>query len=203
MHLEVLNVQQKKLFPWLKYFNSQFGLAGGTALALQIGHRQSIDFDLFSTMEFDNLRLQTKILKNKKISKTLVNQDGELTVVIEGVKITFLYYPFIINFSIPVEKIINMPDILSLAALKAYALSRRAKWKDYVDLYLILKDFYSLPEIIHQAQEVFSENFNEKIFRTQLAYFKDIDYSEQVVYQPGYQVADSTIKRFLINSSLQ
>ncbi len=203
MHLEVLNNQQNKLFPWLESFNPNFGLAGGTALALQIGHRQSIDFDLFSTTEFNNLRLQQKILKNKKISKTLVNQDGELTIIVKGVKITFLYYPFTINFSVPVEKIISMPDILSLAASKAYTLGRRAKWKDYVDLYFILKYFYSLTEIITQAQKIFSENFNEKIFRTQLAYFKDIDYSEELIYQSGYQVTARTIKKFLINSSLQ
>lgn len=123
-------------------------MAGGTALALQIGHRRSIDFDLFSEQEF------------------------------------------------------KMPDILTLAALKAYALGRRAKWKDYVDLYIILKNFYSLPQIINRARQIFNHSFNEKIFRTQLIYFKDIDYSEKVIYQPGYKISDAKIKKFLTEISL-
>jgi len=203
MHLEILNDKQKKILPWLKEFSSSFGLVGGTALALQIGHRQSIDFDLFSNKPFNNLNLLGKILKHKKITKTLIDHDGELTVVIEGVKITFLYYPFKINFNESVNKIIKMSDILTLAALKAYALSRRAKWKDYVDLYFILKKFYSLTEIINKAQQIFSGSFNEKIFRTQLAYFQDLDYSEKVIYQKGYNITDSMIKKFLIKVSLQ
>lgn len=95
-----------------------------------------------------------------------------------------------------------MPDILTLAALKAYALGRRAKWKDYVDLYIILKNFYSLPQIINRARQIFNHSFNEKIFRTQLIYFKDIDYSEKVIYQPGYKISDAKIKKFLTEISL-
>ncbi len=202
MHIDILSAKQKKLLPWLKEFGSDFGFAGGTALALQIGHRRSTDFDLFSRTRFDNLDLQRRILKKKKIGKILVDHEGELTVVIEGVKVTFLHYPFPAGFPVPLEGIINMPDILTIAAFKAYALARRAKWKDYVDLYFILKSFCSLPEIIRSADKIFKNNFNEKIFRTQLAYFDDLDYSEKVVYRPGYEVSDGKIERFLTETSL-
>ncbi|MFA5024683.1 MAG: nucleotidyl transferase AbiEii/AbiGii toxin family protein [Patescibacteria group bacterium] len=202
MHVDILNARQKKLLPWLKEFGSDFGFAGGTSLALQIGHRRSIDFDLFSLARFDNLDLQKRIFKKKKIDKVLVDHEGELTVIIKGVKVTFLHYPFPVVFPVPLEGTINMPDILTSAALKAYALARRAKWKDYVDLYFILKSFYGLPEIIRKAQKIFKDNFNEKIFRTQLAYFKDLDYSEKVVYRPGYKVTETVIKKFLTKISL-
>jgi len=203
MHAEILNSRQKKLLPWLKEFSADFGLAGGTALALQIGHRRSIDFDLFSEKDFDNLALQRRILKTQKIQKVLVNQEGELTVVIGGVKITFLRYPFPIAWTVPLGEIIKMPDILTISALKAYALGRRAKWKDYVDLYAVLKDRYGLSEVIARAKRIFSGSFNEKIFRTQLAYFKDIDYSEKLIYQPGQRISDAQIRKFLTETSLQ
>jgi hypothetical protein len=66
--------------------------------------------------------------------------------------------------------------------MKAYALGRRSKWKDYVDLYFILKNYYSFDQISKRASEIFDQLFSEKLFRAQLSYFDDIDYSEEVEY---------------------
>jgi len=96
-----------------------------------------------------------------------------------------------------------MPSLLTLAAMKAYALGRRAKWKDYVDLYFIMKDFHSLQEIIKQAKKIFGDEFNEKIFRTQLSYFEDINYSEKIIYKEGFEINDDVIKKRLIDFSLK
>ena len=86
--------------------------------------------------------------------------------------------------------------------MKAFALGRRAKWKDYVDLYFIMRDYYSISEIIKKANQIFKKEFNEKIFRTQLAYFKDIDYSEAVIFMPGLEVNEEKIKQELIASCI-
>ena len=53
MHKEILTAKQTGLLPVIKTFSKDFGLVGGTAIALYIGHRQSIDFDLFSLKMFD------------------------------------------------------------------------------------------------------------------------------------------------------
>ena len=95
-----------------------------------------------------------------------------------------------------------MPSLLTLAAMKAYALGKRAKWKDYVDLYFIIRDSYSVPEIIKKAKDIFGNEFNEKICREQLAYFKDINYSEEVRYLKGFEVSDKIIKKGLTDFSL-
>ncbi len=87
--------------------------------------------------------------------------------------------------------------------MKAFALGRRAKWKDYVDLYFILKAHHSVAEITAKGVEIFGNEFNEKIFRVQLAYFNDIDYSEQVVYKDGFRVDDEVIKKTLVEFSLE
>jgi hypothetical protein len=198
MFENILTKEQKNILPFLKKFNSDFGLVGGTAIALHIGHRQSVDFDLFTNKEFKNSNIRRKIIgSNKKIGKVLQDQKDEYTILIENVKFTFFYYPFKIEFSENLDNIIKTPDLLTLSAMKSYALGRRSKWKDYVDLYFILKKYHSLNDIIEKSKEIFGLEFNEKIFRTQLSYFEDIDYSEEVSFMEGWEVNDETIKNNL------
>jgi hypothetical protein len=73
-----------------------------------------------------------------------------------------------------------MPDLVTLAAMKAFALGGRAKWKDYVDLYFLLMDHIGLQQIIDKAKSIFGTSFTEKLFREQLSFFKDMDYEEEV-----------------------
>jgi len=203
MHKEVLTQKQLNLLPLLKLFSKNFGLVGGTAIALYLGHRKSIDFNLFSLKEFDHLKIRKEILKFKKPFKVIVNEKEQYSIFINGVKITFLYYPFKIKFSKNFENIINLPDLLTLSAMKAYTLGRRAKWKDYVDLYFIMKHYGGIKKVIKKAKNIFGNEFNEKMFRAELAYFKDIDFSEKIIYLKGFEKKDEEIKRALINFSLQ
>jgi len=79
----------------------------------------------------------------------------------------------------------------------------RAKWKDYVDLYFMLKDHFSIKEISMEAERIFGQLFSESLFRKQLAFHKDIDYSEPVEYMPGFEVEKQEVKEFLIDKALQ
>jgi hypothetical protein len=203
LHREILNQEQVSLLPLVKSFAQDFGLVGGTAIALHLGHRQSIDFDLFTNKKFENLKIRKKIFRFKKIKKILKDEAGQYTLVVRGVGLTFFSYPFKINFSRNFNQIIKLPDLLTLAAMKAHALGRRAKWKDYVDLYFIMKKYNGPREIIKRARQIFRSEFNEKIFRAQLAYFKDLDYSEKIIYRPGFKVSDKKIKQALIDFSLK
>jgi len=202
MHKEILTEEQTKFFPLLEKMGNQFGLVGGTAIALHLGHRRSIDFDLFSFESFNSILLKKNIESLAKIDRVLVKEESEFTFFSAGVKITFLNYPFVLEYREKLDDIIKMPDLLTLAAMKAYALGRRAKWKDYVDLFFIIRDHHSIAEISQKGQAIFGGEFNEKIFRTQLAYFEDIDYSEEVEFLPGFDVDQKTIKEELIKFSL-
>lgn len=201
MHREILLKSQRGLLGLIKRFSDKFGLVGGTAIALQIGHRRSIDFDLFTLIDFDGNRVKNIIRGSFEIQSTLVENPVELTLVAGGVRLTFYKYPFGITFSEKFEDIIKMPDLLTLAAMKAHALGRRAKWKDYVDLYFIFKK-HSLNKITKKAKELFKGEFNEKLFREELAYFDDIDYSETIDYLEGFGVEDNIIKENLKEISL-
>lgn len=201
MHKEILTDAQRELLPLVGKFSEEFGLVGGTAIALHLGHRRSVDFDLFSVREIDAFDVERKTTGNFKVEKTLVNKTGEYTILVNGVKMTFFHYPFKISFVTNFEDVIKLPDLLTLAAMKAFALGRRAKWKDYVDLYFITKH-HRLKAITQKAQALFQKEFNEKLFRAQLAYFDDVDYSETITYLPGFEVDNEIIKASLTEASL-
>lgn len=202
MHQEILVKEQIELLSLIQSFRENFGLVGGTAIALYIGHRQSVDFDLFTNKEFDNFKIRSIISKSHTIENVLLDEKGQYTVMVNRVRFTFLYYPFPIHFSKDFNAVIKLPDLLVLAAMKAYALGRRAKWKDYVDLYFVMKRHFPIRKIVVKARKIFGAEFNEKSFRSQLAYFKDIDYTEKVVYLKGHTIDDEDIKKELIEFSL-
>ncbi|MEK7513907.1 MAG: nucleotidyl transferase AbiEii/AbiGii toxin family protein [Patescibacteria group bacterium] len=202
MHLEILTENQNQLFSLIKKFSSQFYLVGGTAVALQLGHRRSIDFDLFTNSSFDSRKILQLVKKYWTIQDRFIDSQNELTITINGVKFTWYNYPYQINCSKSLTNIIKMPDLVTLAAMKAYALGRRAKWKDYVDLYFIFKK-HSLSQVVKAAKKIFGGEFNEKLFREQLAYHQDIDYSQPIEYLNKIHPANQTIKDTLTSISIK
>ncbi len=204
MHKEILNKKQIELLPLIHNFNKGFGLVGGTAIALQIGHRESIDLDLFSCNDINNAKI-IKIIKdyfeNNVDLQIIRDEIGEYTLFINKVKCTFFYYPFKIQFDVDFDNIIKMPNLITLAAMKAYTLGRRVKWKDYVDLYFIFNR-YSLQDVVEKSKEIFGNEFSEKNFREQLSYFEDIDYTEKIIFKENFKVSDEEIKRKLQKISI-
>lgn len=184
MYKEILDQNQLKLLDLIKIFQKDFYLVWWTAIALYMWHRKSIDFDLFSKKELKINSIMNTIIKLwYKIEYTLVSNKDELTIIILWVKITFLYYPFEIEakkYILP--DIIKSPNLLTLASMKAYAIWRRSKWKDYVDIYFLIQNWYTIWDISKKAKDIFWWAFEEKLFREQLCYFDDIDYSEEVIY---------------------
>lgn len=202
MHLNILDNNQVILLPLLSEFKKEFYMVGGTAIALFIGHRKSVDFDLFKSGPIRPKAILKKFeIKNEPFLVTL-NMQGQLNLICRDVKFTFFDYDFDIPHKELFEQNISMPGLLDLSAMKAYALGRRSKWKDYADLYFILKNNYSINQISARSKELYGDLFSEKLFRGQLGYFVGIDYSEQIDYMPGFEVPDEEIKSFLIDTSL-
>lgn len=178
MHQEALTREGVKLFLKLKQFGG-FYLAGGTALALQIGHRISVDFDLFCQDDIPK-DLFPKVKKvfsnpNEEISP-LINNPDELSVLIGNVKITFLKYPFPVlnNFSDLAG--VKSLDILELSATKAYTIGRRGSLKDYMDLFFVLSGKYAnLDQIIELAEKKYGSEFNSRLLLEQLIYLDDVE----------------------------
>lgn len=199
-HSEILNRNQEELLPLLKQFMKEFYLVGDTAIALYIGHRRSIDFDLFRYNSIKAKSIIERISKSEFQYAVTRRVTEQLNLNINQVKLTFYQYPYKIQAKEKFENYFRVPSLIDLAAMKAFALGRRSKWKDYVDIYFLIRDFYTVKQISDKAVEIYDQLFSEKLFRSQLGYFSDIDYSEPVEFMVP-PVDEEEIKSFLIERS--
>jgi hypothetical protein len=202
MHSEIFSKTQNDLLPFMKKYKRNYYLVGGTAIALHIGHRYSIDFDMFTAEKINSTNIKKDISISGFSSSIIRSLPDQIHFIVNDVKLTFFEYPFSIESKMEYENYFRLPDLLTLAAMKAFALGGRGKWKDYVDLYFLLKQFYSVEEIAAKAKEVFKDGFNPILFRKQLCYFEDINYSEQVDFLPGFETGENIIKQFLTDAAL-
>lgn len=122
-------------------------LAGGTALALQLGHRISCDLDFFTQEEFDEKMLLPEI---KKISNFQLEKIAWRTILgkFKDVKFSIFYYKYPLLYAAKKFGMINVTDIRDIAAMKIAAIAARGTKRDFVDLYFICKETVSLPDAI-------------------------------------------------------
>ena len=202
-HKEILNDKQVELLPLVAAFKREYYLVGGTAIALYLGHRRSIDFDLFKYAPLNRKKNLEKVESFEFPTLVTWNVTDQMNLVVNEVKVTFFQYPFQIKANNDFAGVIRMPDLLDLAAMKAYALGRRSKWKDYVDLYFLLKERFTIGQINQRAVEIYGDLFSDKLFRSQLSYFEDVDYAEEVEYMVDCPPSDEEIRQSLIRVSTE
>lgn len=128
---------------------SSFKLVGGTAIALQIGHRRSVDIDLFSNEETDKAKIKQILSEKFSVADVTLTQDNLLTE-IGGVRVE-LYDRWMVPFrKIPVtEEGLRLAALNDLAAFKLNAITGRREKKDYIDLFFLFRklgDQYVLSE---------------------------------------------------------
>ena len=197
MYKEILSNKQLELLPVMAGFRREYYLVGGTAIALHLGHRRSIDFDMFKSSAI-NHKKNLEQLTNAGFPCMVTRRVAEqMNLIVNDVKVTFFQYPFPVQPTEKLETYFRMPSLLQLAAMKAYALGRRSKWKDYVDLYFLLNNHFSIEQISECAKTLFGDLYSEKLFRAQLCYFEDVDYTEEVDYIIENPPTDNEIKESL------
>jgi len=176
MHPEAITPERKKIFDKLKNF-PEFYLVGGTGLAMQLGHRISIDFDMFWKKDIPQnlLRKIRRIFEGSKI-RVKVNHSEQLSVDIDGVKVDFVKYPYPLILKPIKYQGINILKIPEIAAMKAQTLGQRITYKDYIDLYFILKNkIVSIVKIINICQKKYKDEFNARLFLEQLVCIEDVE----------------------------
>lgn len=203
MHSEILSKEQVELLPWIRQFRREFYLVGGTAIAFYLGHRRSVDFDMFKMGNLNHKKNLERIRATGFEYEVTRRVTEQMNCIINNVKVTFFQYPFEITAKQDVEGVFRVPALLDLAAMKAYALGRRSKWKDYVDMYFLLKNHFDISQISKRASGIFGELFSEKMFRVQLSYFADVDYTEQVDYMIENPPTNEQIQEELIRLSTE
>ncbi len=189
---EILNEKEKEVLLSLKpYFEKKGLLSGGTALMLQNPVRKSYDFDLFFPYEIpDNfLRNASKIFKSN--IRVLINNSDELTFIArKDINISFIYFPFSRKYDPVIEDLVSLSSFKDIASDKAYAIGRRPEYRDYVDLFIILKEGFKIEQTILDAKQKFNGEFSEKLFLSQIVYFEDIkDFSVDFIRE-NYRVEE-------------
>ena len=197
LFLDLLDKNRKDTFSKLKVFSNIGVLGGGTALALQIGHRKSYDFDIFINKKIDkNVWRKSKEVFSKDCIKILENEDQLDLVTPDNIKVTFFNDDYSSLYASINNESIALMDIKDIATNKAFIQGKRPKWRDYVDLYFLLKkDYISFENLILMSKKKFGAGFSEKLFFEQLIYWDDIE-DYRIEYLAG-NIEPQVIKNFL------
>lgn len=160
IHFEILDKKGREIFSLLSFLIKQnFYLAGGTALALQLGHRTSVDFDFYSPKSFRRGYILKLIKKNiPKINlKVLRDFDDTFEAVFGNeANISFFCYDYPMLEKLVSADGLNMASVPDIAAMKIIAITQRGRKRDFIDVYYLLKN-YSLEEIFDFTQKKFKE----------------------------------------------
>jgi hypothetical protein len=177
--LDILPAAQRRLWPELSEVPDEFVLYGGTALALHLGHRTSIDFDFFSGRPLDLAELEagTAFLTNAKV---IQREKNTLSVIVERgepIKVSFFGVPKLPKLMPPHiirENNLKIASLLDLAGTKLSVIQMRAEAKDYFDVDAMIRlGEISLPTALAAAQALYGPNFNPELSLKALSFFDD------------------------------
>jgi hypothetical protein len=181
LHLDILPPPQRRLWLELHEVPAHFTLYGGTALALRLGHRSSVDFDFFSNQPFDPDELARRIefLHN---AERVQAAENTLTARVEraGSVLVSFFGALSIGIAAPPdqvrsdEKPLFLASLLDIAGTKAGVVQKRAEAKDYVDIAALIEHGIDLPTILAAGRVVHGGAFNPLITLKALSFFDDV-----------------------------
>lgn len=177
--LDILPKSQRRLWDELAAVPAEFVLYGGTAIALHLGHRRSVDFDFFSNRPFDPATLAASIPFMAAATITQREPNTLSGIVHRGgaVKLSFFGLPGISRVAPPhvaPDNGLQVATLLDLAGTKASVVQQRAEAKDYTDIDAILRDGrIDLPTALASAQAIYGPQFNPQITLKALSFFNE------------------------------
>ncbi len=177
--LSILPGPQRRLWEELQAVPQEFVLYGGTALALHLGHRQSLDFDFFGSRHFEPAKLTSSILflNDAKITQ---QQPSTLSAIVDRdgpVQVSFFGLPNIGRVRPPhiaPGNDLRIASLLDLAGTKAAVVQQRAEAKDYLDIDAFLQDGrIDLATALASALVIYGPKFNPQLTLKALSFFGD------------------------------
>jgi len=172
-------------------------MAGGTALALQIGHRVSLDFDFYTEKRFDAEKLRQKLRKEFQDVTLLQKAEDTLIVKIRNVAVSFFRYSYPLVFP-PIAAVngVYLASKQDIAAMKVIAISDRGAKRDFIDIYFLLKEF-SFEEIFKFVKKKYPQ-FNIYVALRGLTYFADAEKAQRRRLYLFSSISWNEIKKFLV-----
>ena len=178
-------------------FLHKYVLSGGSALALYIGHRKSEALDFFSYEDSFNKKDIFEYI-DKFDNVRILNQTHEqVDVLIGTVKLTFFNAKW--SFLKPKQpERLNLATIESIAAMKVNVLFLRAKYRDYYDLYFLIKRCLNIKKVFECGLSIMP-GINFKLFATALIYVDDIEDDDISFLEPIENLSKNEIRKFFQN----
>ena len=179
LFFKILDEKRHALLPKLEFLRKEYGfyLAGGTALALQIGHRTSVDFDFYTPRTFDPGVLYRKLKEAIPMISPVHTAKETLMVGIpekkERIEMSFFRYDYPLLRPLMITEYLDLVSVEDIAAMKIIAIVQRGTKRDFVDIYYLLKR-YNLETLLKMTTQKYSA-FNRYIGLRGLTYFEDAE----------------------------
>ncbi len=203
VYFESLPEDAKRVFSLLSdsLLIKNFYLAGGTALALQIGHRISQDLDFFTAEDFDESIL---IQKMPEVGDFQLEKKSEQTAIgiLNGTKVSFIGYKYPILSPLKNISGVNVADIIDIACMKIDTISSRGAKRDFIDVYFIAKEIIPLKEIFGFFEKKYATiNYNMMHIKKSLVFFDDAesDPMPQMLKPADWEEIKSFFKKEAVN----
>ncbi|MBI2062493.1 MAG: nucleotidyl transferase AbiEii/AbiGii toxin family protein [Candidatus Yanofskybacteria bacterium] len=193
----ILDKERIELLPVLRVFKNGFYLAGGTALALQIGHRDSMDFDFFKEGDIDTGEVfvsVTKAFNGREILKVQEDKNTLAVVIDDKIKLSFFDYGYKLIDEVVDEGNLILASVADIGCMKLSSITGRASNKDYIDLYFILK-IIKLDDLLAKAS-VKLPDLDKNLILKSLVYFDDINV-EPIMFKNNNEIGLDDIKIFM------
>lgn len=156
-------------------FIKQFYLAGGTALALQLGHRISRDLDFFTPKTFSEKKLISILEKLGKLEIDTLEVETILGV-LNDTRISFFFYRYLLVLPAVSFLGVNLADIKEIGAMKLDAVQSRGKKRDFIDIWAILNRGIKLEELFYWFEKKYAGvKYNKQHILKSLVYFADAE----------------------------
>ena len=150
----------------------QTRLVGGTALALQLGHRKSIDLDFFGTIDCEAEYLRESIAGIASL--TILKESPHIHIyIVDGIKVDIVNYKYPWLDDVVLEQGLRLASVSDIAAMKITAIIGRGTKKDFIDIAFLLHHF-SLEEILHFYAAKYNDSSVFMAMKS-LAYFDDAE----------------------------
>src|SRR3990172_10720461 len=195
----ILNAKQTKIISQLSFLQKLgFYMAGGTALALQLGHRTSLDFDFYNPKHFSSPDLYEEIENTFKNQTVKISQKKDTVFCkVYDVDLSFFWYQYRLIEKPVLYQGILLASLEDIAAMKLVAVSHRPAKRDYIDIFYLLKKF-TLKDLFSFANKKYP-TFNSYYSQRALTYFEDIEDNNQrliKVLDPDFSWSEAKDKLF-------
>lgn len=177
---------------------ASFNLVGGTALALKVGHRKSIDIDLFTATDFNAEEIADYLTAHYSVSRIQTISNGVFCL-IDGIKMDLLAHKYPLVEDVEINDGIRMVSLRDIGAMKLNAIyNNGTRLKDFVDMYSLLENF-SLQELLGASENKYPDN-NITMVKRALLHHEDIDFTVHIDYMgeetKWAEIADRLKKAF-------